>query len=389
MVEPRVQIITSYDELVALRPVWRELEAACAAVLPFQTWEWAVSWWNHLREDGIGVRDSMRVCVVRDEALRVLAIAPLMLTERPAVGPLRIRYLQPFGADPNITEIRTILCLPGYERLCYTAIRECFAEACHPWHWVAWDGLPCGNGQMDPIAGKLLDPQETSAFVIRLTPTWDSFKSTLGRNIKESLRKCYNSLRRDGLTCTLDTIDDSTAIDCALHEFFRLHSERASLNDGPRHGDVFASPQARSFLTEVCRNLCERGVAKVFRLRIGDRIVATRIGFELGKTLYLYYSGWDPAFAKYSVMTTLVAEIIQDALSRGLSTVNLSTGRDVSKTRWGPTEMTWVGGAELAPGALARVAYLGFRIVSHPGARRVVRQLLPPALLRRPNKTFP
>jgi len=37
-------------------------------------------------------------------------------------------------------------------------------------------------------------------------------------------------------------------------------------------------------------------------------------------------------------MTTLVSEVIQWAQMQGLSTVNLSVGRDVSKTRWGPQE---------------------------------------------------
>jgi hypothetical protein len=96
-------------------------------------------------------------------------------------------------------------------------------------------------------------------------------------------------------------VDDPLAIDGALPEFFRLHTARARLEGAPPHPDVFESSQARAFVGEVCQRLGYRGVVKVFRLWVDNQVVATRIGFELGQSLYLYYSGWDPAFGKYSV----------------------------------------------------------------------------------------
>src|SRR5712692_386179 len=102
-----VQCVTSFEQLVALRSEWLALEAASGTELPFQTWEWSVTWWKHLHEDGFAVRDRLRVCVIRDSANYVVGIAPLILTERPAIGPIRLRSLQFIGADPNITEIRT------------------------------------------------------------------------------------------------------------------------------------------------------------------------------------------------------------------------------------------------------------------------------------------
>jgi hypothetical protein len=40
-------------------------------------------------------------------------------------------------------------------------------------------------------------------------------------------------------------------------------------------------------------------------------------------------------------MTTTTAEAIQYAIRHGLKTVNLSSGNDVSKTRWGPREVSY------------------------------------------------
>jgi CelD/BcsL family acetyltransferase involved in cellulose biosynthesis len=108
-----------------------------------------------------------------------------------------------------------------------------------------------------------------------------------------------------------------------------------------------------------------------------------RLGFQMGKTLYLYYSGWDAAYGRYSVMTTLLAETIKDAIARGLTSVNLSTGNDVSKTRWRPQEIRYHSRIEVAPGLAAVARYSAFRAARSVAARRVTREMLPSALVRR------
>jgi CelD/BcsL family acetyltransferase involved in cellulose biosynthesis len=375
-----LRCVTSFDELVGLRADWLALEDEAAADLPFQTWEWAVAWWKHLHEESRGVRDYLRIFVVRNACGRVIAIAPFILTERPAFGPLRIRYLQLIGADPNITEIRTLICLPGMQRQVVDLLRAHIASRADQCDWIAWEGLQ-ESGAV--VAAAADSTQERSAFVLSLASDWGAMRARFGRNLKESLRKCYNSLGRDGLRCSLETLQETAEVDAALAEFFRLHSERASLKQGPRHADVFASCEARAFLIEVMHRLAQRGVARVFRLQINGRVVAIRLGFEMCGSLYLYYSGWDPKYGHYSIMTTLLAEIVKDAIRRGLATINLSTGSDMSKTRWRPQEVVYSSHKEISPRAAARVRYYGFRAVRVAGGGRIARELVPRSLTRR------
>jgi CelD/BcsL family acetyltransferase involved in cellulose biosynthesis len=116
----------------------------------------------------------------------------------------------------------------------------------------------------------------------------------------------------------------------------RLHGVRAERTDTVRHANVFAKENAARFLEEVCGRYATNAGARVFSLEIGGRTVATRLGFPVGDSLYLSYSGYDPSFAKYGVMTTVVAETMKYAIENGFRSVNLSTGNDVSKTRWSP-----------------------------------------------------
>jgi CelD/BcsL family acetyltransferase involved in cellulose biosynthesis len=165
------------------------------------------------------------------------------------------------------------------------------------------------------------------------------FRKNLKRNIRESLRHCYNSLKRDQREFSLVVLDSPQDIQSGLADFLRLHAMRAQLQGTVVHPNHFASASSQAFLREVCAQLALRNITRVFQLIVDGQVVATRIGFVMGDNLYLYYSGFDPAFARYSVMTTTLAEIIKFAITKGIRTVNLSPGTDVGKTRWGPREV--------------------------------------------------
>jgi hypothetical protein len=55
-------------------------------------------------------------------------------------------------------------------------------------------------------------------------------------------------------------------------------------------------------------------------------------------------------------MTTTVAESIQYAIAHGMKTVNLSTGNDISKTRWNPVEVVTREALIVSPSRRAELA---------------------------------
>src|SRR5262249_42032154 len=123
---------------------------------------------------------------------------------------------------------------------------------------------------------------------------------------------------------------------------------------------------------------------------IAKETVASQVGFLGGRELYLYYSGYDPAWRKYSVMTTLMVEIMRWGISQRLSAVNLSTGRDLSKLRWRPKEIKFMQGLERNSGGgapfLARtyeVAARGHRLAHRLSGYRDGSVTAPPPSGRR------
>jgi CelD/BcsL family acetyltransferase involved in cellulose biosynthesis len=273
-----------------------------------------------------------------------------------------MRYLRFIGADPNITEVPGAVCLPEVEREAYTALLNDLQGSLDQWHWIRWSGLR-PDGIPAQVIGSVWPmhwTRKVPAYLLTLESSWEGFHACLTRKMKKSLRNCYHTLARDGHEFVFVATALGEEIPDALGHFLRLHEARARISGGVHHPNVFASDEARQFLMDVCQDLASRGELRVFTLRIRDQIVAARIGFVFGGTLYLYYSGYDPAWAKYSVMTALVGESIKYAIASGLRTVNLSTGTDASKTRWRPTEVRYHEAVQISPSLGAHATYAAY-----------------------------
>jgi CelD/BcsL family acetyltransferase involved in cellulose biosynthesis len=343
---------------------WSELDARLSPRTPFTSLLWNELWWKHYPSQRLLVHDELYLHTVRDRRNRLVAVAPMMLTRRPSVGPVQARALQCFGADVNVTEVRGLVCQPRDQGPAIAALASHFSNSADAWDWIDWGGVrEDGTGAAQLASAGAVLERQTPSYYLPLAPTWDQFRAGLSRNIKESLRKCYNSLKRDHHTFTLRVVETPGQTPAALSTFFRLHGERARSSARIKHTDVFAKPKDRAFLTDYAQRMAERGQLRVFQLEIGGRIVATRLGFLLGDELYLYYSGYDMLWGRYSVMTTLVAEAIKWAIQQGLRVVALSTGKDVSKLRWGPRSIVFHSGLQVGAALRSALAFRAYHQV--------------------------
>jgi CelD/BcsL family acetyltransferase involved in cellulose biosynthesis len=357
----RIERLSGPEAFGALTPEWDVLDASLSPRTPFTTSLWNTLWWKHFRAELPLVRDEFFAHVVRNEAGQLMAVAPMMLTHRPARGPLRARALQFFGTDPNMTEIRGLACRPTDEAAVVQALVSHFISRGDEWDWMEWGGIREGEAHQWFSRQPGVQPSRaTPDYFLRVPDSWEAFKTGLSRNVKESLRKCYNSLKRDGHSFTVKVIERPDEVAPALDRFFTLHASRAQASDTIRHNDVFKTTRARQFFCDYSQQMAERGLLRIFQLEIAGQIVASRVGMIFGEELYLYYSGYDVNWAKYSVMTTAVAEAIKWAIEHRFKVVNLSTGSDVSKTRWSPHEVVFSGGMHPSPTRRGRIAHRAY-----------------------------
>jgi CelD/BcsL family acetyltransferase involved in cellulose biosynthesis len=357
VISPTVDRVETPDELARLEPEWRRLFAAHGAGVPFRTIDWYRAWWNAFPSSNLRVSDRSNLLAFRAPSGELVGIAPLMLTRRPGRGFLAVRVLDYIGTDPNVTEIRGPLVDPDWEEGLHVALREHLGKVSGEWDLFRWRGVLGGSAGEHCVRTfpDVTIGQSIPAYTLSLSGTWEEFKSTRSRNLKESLRKCTNSLKRDGHVATFSVLTNPETVPEGLRRFLELHRARSELRDTVSHPNVFASPAAQRFLFDLFARLAARGEARVFQLEIGGDVIAIRLGFALGETLYLYYSGYDPAWARYSVMTTTLAEALRHALSEGSRVVHLSTGTDVSKTRWGAQPGLLHDAVQLSPSLRGRL----------------------------------
>ena len=336
----KVEVVRSLAGVAGLQPDFAHLQVLTGNTLPFALFEWQFAWCTHFLGHDSSIQDQPLFHVVRTPAGSCVAIIPLILSKR-RIGGLQASSMGLLGADPAITELRTSLVQPGYEAAVAAALNDSL-NTVRDWDWIHWistvDEFSENLGRLRSLAWLPAAP----SYVLDLPATWEQFRAGLKRNIRESLRHCYNSLKRDGHDFTLNIASDAPAVRKALDRLFELHALRAGMNGTVDHPNRFAGAPLRRFIHDACAALAARNVVRVFQIELAGQVVASRIGFVVGDSLYLYYSGFDPQWARYSVMTTTVAEAIKYAIQQGLRTVNLSPGTDVSKTRWGPREVPYV-----------------------------------------------
>ncbi len=345
-----VHTVESLAALEALAPAWEALDRQTEPRLPFSGPRWNLAWWRHFPESQVLVHDRIFAQVVFDGP-KLVGVAPMMITERPGRGPVRSRYLQFFGADPNVTEIRGICCRRADEGPVMEAVLAHLEAQASEWDWAFFGGFVENGPAHEALKRrpKVSWGRQVPDFLLQPGPSWEAFKTALPRNVKESIRKCYASLRRDNLKHELKVAQTLAEVEAGLELFFQLHAARAAAPSTPPHLDVFERAASRAFLEDYVRGSAEAGEARVFVLEVEGKPVAARVGFLLGDQLYLYFSGYEPAMADYSVMTTCVAEALQWAIRAGVKTVNLSPGRDQSKTRWRPVEVPLLEAQVVSP----------------------------------------
>ena len=353
-----VSTLTSIGQLRSIHQEWLDLLGRARLDLPFIWPEWTITWWELFRQQRPLIRDHLRLKTVRQRSGELVAIVPMMMTERPAIGPIRVRSIGFLGADRYLTEQQVPIVHPAWESGVAEALVADLARD-RTWNWVAWEGLQRKAALTRRLA-QLLELRCTSSQpenILHLTPTWEQFRPGLGRHVRDSLRHCYNSLKTKGLVAHLDVAAKQEEIRPALETFFHLHSAIAQHHNDAGRPDRFAEPTTRSFLIEVCSRFAHHDMARLFTLSIGGIPVASRIGFLLPECLYLYYGGYDPNWRKFSVGTTVTAEAIKYAIGCGLARVHLSMGADSFKSRWSPEMRDFCGAVCVRGNLYSRAAY--------------------------------
>jgi CelD/BcsL family acetyltransferase involved in cellulose biosynthesis len=368
-----VERLPGPEALAGIAAEWDLLDQRTEPRTPFTSPAWIIPWWQHFcRHRQLLFHDEFFCHLVRDEARRLVAVAPLMLTSAPGIGPPVLRMVQFFGTDPFLTEIRGVICRPEDQAAVIEVLVEHFSSRRNEWDVFRWNGLHRASDTHDALGLRctFMPRRDVRDYVMDLPANWEQLRLQVSSNMRKNLRKAYESLERAGLSFSLRVSERPEDVAGSVDRFLALHAARAQVRDMIPHPYRFGQTRARAFIDAYLLGVAERGELRIFELEIGGAVVASRLAFVLGDDLYMYYAGYDPAWKNYSVMTVLVSEMIKWAFARGLRRVNLSTGNDQSKDRWKPREVMFRDAVQLSPTRRARAAFGAFRAYEAMGQVR-------------------
>ena len=369
----QIERIQSEHECERIRQEWLVLYGDIYPRNPFGAPFWNLHWWRHFSRKSIGVAHEFFLHTVRDEQGKLRGVAPWMIMHRPAVGPFRLRVLTPFGADQSITEIRGVICRSEDEAEVLAALREYLRTLQKPFDAIEWAGVRSLDA-LDTLEteGPLSFAKIGQCYVLTLPESWDAVRANVGSSMRKYLRRAGEKLDEIGKELQLTVISGQADIAAGMERFFKLHSMRAQTKDMFAHPDKFENPTNRNFVFELFSKLAEEDKVRIFEARVGEDLVACRLCFILGPTLYIYYSGYDPKWRDFSVGTLMMAKIIQWAIKNKFTEINLSAGKDRSKMQWRPAEHMFQGGVRISSNFRGGVASRYYSAVDSLRARRQV-----------------
>ena len=350
----------SEDIFAELEPEWNQLDALTSPRRPYTSHLWSRLWWRRFSRNTALTVDHLTVFTVRDQHDTLIAIAPMMTTHRPPYSPLRVRHLQFFGADASVTDIRGLIVRPEHHGAAVRALHDHFVCTSHDWDVLRWDGLRDGTDDVDVVtkASSIRTRSDNPVYYLNLPSTWDELAARFSRNMRRNARRAYSELKDAHLPFAFRVVAAPEATPHALARFVRLHRARAlgTTEQVSRHIDRLSNPIHRVFVPEFAQRMAERGDLRVFELTVGNKVVASQIAYGLGDEIFMYYSGFDPAMARYNVMTTLSIEAIKWAIDHRLTRFNLAAGKDLSKLRWNPEQITYQSVTIDSPHSSSRLA---------------------------------
>jgi len=209
----RVTRLAAWEALPGGAAGWGRLLDTSATRVPFLTWHWQTTWWEHFGQPG-----ALRLFVVEEGNGEPVGLLPLM---RSGEGTLQ------FVGGVDVSDYLDLLARPGREEEVWKALLPALAE--DEWERVDLHSLPAGSPTLTllpPLARaqgfEVGVEREERCPLIDLPGDWETYLAGLGgkdrHELRRKLRRCAETY--PGARASLAT---EAALPAALDAFFLLH----------------------------------------------------------------------------------------------------------------------------------------------------------------------
>lgn len=293
---------------------WTALLQAAGHHSVFATPEWAQTWWR-----SFGGESELCLMTLR-EGSQLTGIVPLFVEKENG------RSLARLVGGIDVTDYEDIIAAPGKAEAVWQQAMEHLRR--QPWdldlHNVPGNsptvayfrGLATGDGYSVAI-----EREDVCPVIDPLPADWDSYLESLNKRDRHELRRKHRRLLSDeDVAAELDW--HPADLKTAMEDFVRLH--KLSSPDK----DQFMTARMVAFFNDVATMCQDRGWLCLAFLSVQNVHVSAIMGFNYGDTLYLYNSGYDPAYEYLSSGLLLKALSIEHAIGEGKKCYDFLQGNE-------------------------------------------------------------
>lgn len=330
----RVELVDTADGLAALRAGWNALTGG----VPFRSWQWLHTWWDHYGPSAAQDRQALCTLAVYDGPA-LIGVAPFYLAPLPTGG-MALRLL---GSGEVCSDYLSLLAAPEDRQRVGAAVAGWLAEVdAGRTPGPGWLRLELENVLADDPAWNELAAQfERLDFTVARQPgndcwqlplerTWEAYAATLSKNLRKSVRLADQDLFDTG-RARLYTAADRAAFERAWALFVELHQRRWESLGQP---GCFASAKYAGFQRAVAERLLEAGILRLQWLELDGRPIAIEYQLQSAGVLYGYQSGIEPEALEDEPGKLSKIATFRAALEEGFTLIDYLRGSEEYKRRW-------------------------------------------------------
>jgi CelD/BcsL family acetyltransferase involved in cellulose biosynthesis len=199
------------------------------------------------------------------------------------------------------------------------------------------------------------DREERCMRIDNRWPNGEAFFRSLNKKGRNNHTRGKRILAELGGDVRFRVVEPSEAAEPAIDEIMRLKNVWLRENDPNSALLGTLQPVMRTVMDRIWQS----GMAKIFLLECGDRIVAASFNFVYGGRMEAYFTSYDAEFERASPGTILIVEYARWSFDQGLTLVDFLRGEEAFKFRMANAETLLISfsGARTLMGQLAMTGH--------------------------------
>jgi len=318
-----IEVIDGSDGLRRIKPEWDALVAASARPRPSLAYGWLAASARHL---GAGNDSGLLTLCFRDGG-RLVGLVPLRVCPKRIAGVPVLRDMQ-FAVE--VADCRDLVIEAGAEWRVVEAFCQWLRDAPPAWDLLRLRGLCCCSPTHAylPLLAKHYG-LHTAAWgrdvcaIIHLPRSMEEYLEQMpGKQRRRAYAYNRRRLARDHGEPQLRVVGGGEITEADLRRVWDLHFDGWE----GRGGSGVADDRFRLFLGDLATALAPVAQPVLAFLQVGDRDVTGDYGFLIDGRYFLYFGGFDPEFARYSVGNQALLAHVEFGIEQGWTEIDLMAG---------------------------------------------------------------